>query len=119
MKYFYLSAILATGILSGDEPLGTLAFDDRTNITGSISSFDSKQKTIELSSPALKGKVNLNTKRLIELSLDGESTSPESDHYAIATINHHFNSKRQDTIRGRLVNLDDETITLDTWYAGE
>jgi hypothetical protein len=119
VKYFYLSAILATGILSGDQPSGTLAFDDRTNITGSISSFDSKQKTIELSSPALKGKVNLNTKRLIELSLDGESTSPESDHYAIATINHHFNSKRQDTIRGRLVNLNDESITLDTWYAGE
>ena len=119
MKSFHLPAILATGILFGDEPQTTLAYDDRTNITGAISSFDPEHKTIELTSSSLEGKVTLDTKRLIELSLYGESSPPESDHYAIATIKHHYNSKRQDTIRGRLVNLNDESITLDTWYAGE
>jgi len=110
---------LTIGVLFGEEPLGSLGFDDQTNITGTISSFDPKNKTIKLSSPSLQGTVSLNTNRLLEVALEGDAISPDSDHYAIATINHHFDSKRQDTIRGRLVNLDDETITLDTWYAGE
>ena len=119
MKHQYLPTLLAIGFLSAEEPEGALSFDDRTTISGQISSYDPENQSVEITSPSLDGKVALKTNRLLEFRVEGMAKAPKSDHYAIATINNYYNDNRQDTIRGRLVNLDDESITLDTWYAGE
>ncbi|MDA7887847.1 hypothetical protein N9A86_00505 [Akkermansiaceae bacterium] len=118
MKHSYLLILLTSGFLFGDEPEGSLTFTDRTSVSGRVSYYDPQSQTLEMVSPSLHGNVTLNTRQLLELGLNGNPKAQESDHYAIATINHHFNNSHQDTIRGRLVNLDDDSITLDTWYAG-
>ena len=95
-----------------------LTFADKSRITGFPKSLDAKKKEILVNSPSLSGDTQLKTNELLEMTLNGKPEEFESDHYALATIEQHFKDSHTDTIRGRLVNLDDTTITLDTWYAG-
>ncbi len=95
-----------------------LTFADKSRITGFPKSIDAAKKQVTLDSPSLSGDTQLKTNKLLEMTLNGKPEDFESDHYALATIEKHFKDPHMDTIRGRLVNLDDKTITLDTWYAG-
>jgi len=95
-----------------------LTFADKSRITGFPRSIDAARKQVTLASPSLSGETQLKTNKLLEMTLNGKPEDFESDHYALATIEKHFKDPHMDTIRGRLVNLDDETITLETWYAG-
>ncbi len=95
-----------------------LTFADKTRITGQVLSIDSEQNLLTLQSPSLQEKTPLNTAALLDMSLNGKPQTVEADHYALATIKGHHQDPHRDTLRGRLIALDEDTITLDTWYAG-
>ncbi len=120
MNRFILLALLLVAISRGAEPSSLLTFADKTSITGVPSSADGKQKTLQLNSPSLKDEVTLKTNELLEMSLNGKALAVEADHYAVATITPRYDkSPPLDTIRGRLLHLDEKTVTLETAYAGE
>ena len=120
MKAYSLFLLFAGTLLSSANDLeSTLIFADRTRISGQTLSVDSKEKNIQFQASSLKGQAQLLTKDLLEMTLSGQAKVIEADHYALATIKRHFEDHHQDTLRGTLVSLDEETITLDTWYAGQ
>ncbi|MEJ6581230.1 MAG: hypothetical protein QNL33_01465 [Akkermansiaceae bacterium] len=117
---FFLLSLLLVAVARGDEPSSKLSFADKTTVTGTPQSASGKDKSIKLTSPSLEGEVTLKTKELLELSLDGKPPEVESDHYALATITPRYDkSPPLDTIRGRLLHLDEKTVTLETAYAGK
>ncbi len=107
-------------LLADETPAGKLLFSDQTSLTATPLAVDGEKKTIRLTSPSLDGEVSLKTDQLLEISIAGAPPKPaDSDHCAVATIKPRFEQRPQDSIRGRLVALDDEFITLDTDYAGK
>ena len=96
----------------------TLTFADQTRITGFPKTINGANRQLTLESSSLDGSATLKTDRLIEMTLDGTPPKLESDHYAIATIKKHYQQDYHDSIRGRLIQLDDKKIILDTSYAG-
>ncbi|MGB0328704.1 MAG: hypothetical protein ACPGJR_14360 [Akkermansiaceae bacterium] len=96
-----------------------LTFADETTITGFPSSIDGAKKLLTLKSSSLAGETTLKTDRLLEMSLRGKPRKLESDHYAIATVKEHYQQDFHDSIRGRLVKLDENEIILETWYASQ
>lgn len=97
----------------------TLLFADETRITGRPQSIDGPRELLKLQSPSLGRDTVLKTDRLLELGLNGTPRELDSDHYAIATLKNHYNQNFHDSIRGRLLRLNDDTVTLETWYAGQ
>lgn len=95
-----------------------LSFADETKISGFPTFIDGAKKSLTLQSPSLAGPTTLKTDRLLEMTLRGKPEKLDSDHYAIATIKEHYQQNFHDTIRGRLIKLDDKEIILETWYAG-
>ena len=117
---FLVSAVPSFGEdeeTSKDRP-SVLTFSDKSRISGTPKSVEAEKKQLIFDSSSLEGLTVLNTKRLLEMTLNGAPKKFEADHYALATIKGHFRDSHRDTIRGRLTNLDDKTITLETWYAG-
>ncbi|MEN8783854.1 MAG: hypothetical protein ABF379_05775 [Akkermansiaceae bacterium] len=96
-----------------------LTFSDKSRISGTPKSVVTENKQLILDSSSLKGLTTLNTGKLLEMTLNGTPKKVEAEHYALATIKGHFRDSHRDTIRGRLTDLDDESITLETWYAGK
>ncbi len=114
-----LSLLFAPLLSSAEEAPSTLLFSDKTRMSGQVIDVNCEKNILTLNSPSLQGNAALRTADLLEMSLRGKSEDIESDHYALATIKGHHNDHHRDTLRGRLVHLDENTITLDTWYAGE
>ncbi|MDB4418992.1 hypothetical protein N9291_00130 [bacterium] len=97
-----------------------LTFMDETAMTGTVHSVDGEKKTLQFSSSVIKGTATLKTAQLLDLQFDHENKDTEADHFALTTIKHRYNEEPpQDTIRGEFIGLDDQYITLDTWYAGQ
>ncbi|HBI31663.1 MAG TPA: hypothetical protein DDY45_06470, partial [Verrucomicrobiales bacterium] len=90
-----------------------LTFSDKSRISGFPKSVEAEKKQLIFDSSSLEGLSILNTKKLLEMTLNGSPKKIEADHYALATIKGHFRDSHRDTIRGRLTNLDDKTITLE------
>lgn len=102
-----------------DQPLKTtLTFADNTRISGQPLSIKGKLKQLLLNSNSLSSETTLKTNKLLEMSLNGSPQKVESDHYAVATIKPHLFKTHNDTLRGQLVSIDDDSVVLDTWYAG-
>jgi hypothetical protein len=96
-----------------------LTFADETKITGFPSAIDGATRLLTLKSSSLAKPTTLRTDRLIEMDLRGKPRKLDSDHYAIATVKEHYQQDFHDSIRGRLVKLNDKEIILETWYAGQ
>lgn len=102
-----------------DQPLKTtLTFTDDTRISGQPLSIKGKLKQLLLNSKSLSTETTFKTNQLMEMSLNGNPQQVESDHYAVATIKPHLFKTHNDSLRGQLVSIDDDTVVLDTWYAG-
>lgn len=102
------------------ENMTKIVFMDETTISGTIHSIDGEKRTLEFTSPSLQGKNTLKSAKLLDLKLDFDHEAPEAGHYALAMVKPRYNEEPpQDTIRGTFVGIDDDHITLDTWYAGQ
>lgn len=119
MKFLTLLSLFLVLAARADTPKSTLLFNDETRITGTPILANGKEKSLKLTSPSLDGEITIETKGLREIDLGGDYEAPEADHYALATITKRYiDGPPLDSIRGRLLHLDDDSITLETAYAG-
>ena len=119
MKRSTLLSLILAPVALADGVLSTLSFADETSIIGTPLSTDGKEKLMKFVSPSLDGEFLLKTDQLLEMELDTKGIDSKADHYALATIEpRHDKSPPLDRIRGRLLHLDDDSLTLETAYAG-
>lgn len=90
------------------EAVVRFANDDQ--LAGSLESLSSE--ALVWSSPALEKPVPFFLKNVIDLSLPGAVPETEADHVATVTLTN------GDTVRGQLATVTDETVALDTSFAG-
>ncbi|SHJ81781.1 hypothetical protein SAMN02745181_2704 [Rubritalea squalenifaciens DSM 18772] len=99
-----------------------LSFLNGDSFSGQIENW--KEGRIVVKNPSVKQSVDLRTDNLLKIDLqssESEDSKPEKkDHEAIISIQHRFgNEQAHDQLKGQLVQVTDESITIDTDYAGE
>ena len=114
--FLFLTLPLA---LAANETLSRLTFLDQTVISGTVTHIDPEKGILKMTSPFLKGEAVLKMDELLDIQLNKDADIPESDHHALATVEHHYDNPFEDTIRGSLIGVDDQSVTLHTWYAGK
>lgn len=114
---FLVSSLLVGSLLAEALP-ATFLFSDRTFVNGKVRSIDPEAETMVIDSESLGNDVSLLSGRLLEMVFSQEATNERPDYIAIATTTGHYNDQHRDTIKGRLVDLNEEQVVLDTWYAG-
>ncbi|MGE9266694.1 MAG: hypothetical protein ACQKBY_01255 [Verrucomicrobiales bacterium] len=97
---------------------GTFRFADGNLITGEIVRFEGDH-SLTLRSESLAGEITLRTDQLLSAKLATTAPVTPGKHFAIATVNHHYEDSHQDRLRGQLQSLNDDHIILDTDYAGQ
>ena len=106
-------ALLALGFAAGTlaaAPDRVAYFSTGDRITGSIDSLD--DAGLVLNSPALAKPATIDPAKLLEIRGDISPPEAAGDHEAIVTLTN------GNVLRGRLGALDDQSVVLDTWYAG-
>lgn len=100
---------LAAGPLAA-APERVAFFSTGDRIPGTIESFG--ESAVVLSSPALAEPATVDPGKLLEVRGEVDAPASKGDHEAIITLTN------GSVLRGSLGALDDETVALDTWYAG-
>lgn len=100
--------IVACTLAAAPERVAFFSTGDR--IPGTLDAREESE--IVLSSPALAGPARIDLGKLLEVRSEVETPETQGDHEAIATLTN------GNVLRGRLGDLTDEAIVLDTWYAG-
>jgi hypothetical protein len=100
--------LAASTLAAAPERVAFFSTGDR--IPGSIDARD--EEKITFSSPALAEPARIDLAKLLELRSEVQSPVPEGEHEAVVTLTN------GNVLRGKLGDLTDETIVLDTWYAG-
>lgn len=118
MKLFHLFLVLLPSLTLATEK-AILSFSDGSSFSAVPSLLNAESQEITLTAPSLRGEVTLDSAQLRQISLQSPPEHPDLTHYAVATIADRYSQKRQDTIRGELISLDDQEVTISTWYAGE
>ena len=85
-------------------------FSNKDRLAGTLESLSSE--FLVWKSPSLGKPVPFFLKNVVDLSLNGTTPQINADHEATLTLTN------GDTVRGQLIAISDDTITLDTWYAG-
>ncbi|HEX5790515.1 MAG TPA: hypothetical protein VFY13_05145 [Luteolibacter sp.] len=118
MKSFFLILIpcwLAAHALAGDEAPANITFDNKDHMSGKLVALD--QTSLLWDSEILAQPARFQIKDVSELTLPGQLEAPEAGHIATITLKSDLNPK-EDVVRGQLAAVTDESITLDTWFAG-
>ena len=97
---------------AGAEILGTLKFANRDRLSGKPGGFDA-DGNLNWHASFLHEPISVIPSKILEMRLQG-GQAPESDarHQALLTLTN------GDTIRGELTALDNDYVTLKTWYGG-
>ena len=97
----------------GNEVLGTLKFANRDRLSGKPDGID-PDGNLKWHASFLHEPISILPSKILEMRLQGGVT-PKLDarHQALLTLTN------GDTIRGELSALDDEYVTLKTWYGGD
>ncbi len=102
------SALNLTAI--ADEPLATVRFSNKDQLTGSLSALTTEQLTWD--SPIFENPTSFFLKNVVDLTLFAKLTEVTAKHEALVTLTN------GDLIRGQLVTVSDMMVELDTWFAG-
>lgn len=99
-----------------------LTFLNGDSISGEIKTWNDGR--ISILNPKIKQDLNLKTTNLLKIDLKKPGFQPEpgkkTNHEAIITLQHRFGSEQaHDQLKGQLVQITDDAITLNTDYAGE
>jgi hypothetical protein len=100
-------AIAATAAAA---PNSSVRFANNDVLTGSPESI--APDLLRWKSPLLEESASFHLEKVLELSLPARQPDKPADHEAIVTLTN------GDTIRGQLASVDDQTVALDTWFAG-
>ena len=95
---------------AAQEAESVVRFTNNDRIPGSLESLSSE--ILVWKSPVLVAPTPFHLKNVVDLTLPASSRTPEKDHEAILTLTN------GDTVHGQLSAVSDQTVTLDTWYAG-
>jgi hypothetical protein len=93
-----------------DEAISTVRFSNKDQLSGSLESLSSDQ--LVWKSPVLEKPTPFFLKNVIDLSLPASVPEVTADHEAILSLTN------GDSVRGQLASVTDETVSLDTWFAG-
>lgn len=102
----FTGSAAATGAGAGS----IVRFSNEDQLAGSMESLSSE--FLVWTSPALEKPVPFVLGSVVDLSLPAATPESAADHVAILTLTN------GDIVRGQLASVSDETIALDTWYAG-
>lgn len=77
------------------------------------------QRALQFKADALRQPAEFTLDNLLRLNLGGLQSSPSNEQtLARVQLQPRFSEKTQDTIIGRIVELTDDSVKLDTWYGG-
>jgi len=110
MKTIPRSITLAIALAATASADPALRFLNQDVLTGSPTSI--AQDTLVWKSPLLGKPATFFTEKLLDVSLPSTKPDLDSDHEAVVTLTN------GDTVRGQLASVTDETVALDTWFAG-
>jgi len=108
-----LPAILVIGIAAGTlvaAPERVAFFSTGDRLPGTIDACEDSE--VLLSSPALAAPARIDLGKLLEVRSEVETTESPGDHEAVVTLTN------GNVLRGKLGALTDETVVLETAYAG-
>ena len=105
-----LPILLAMAAAAAGAPKSTVRFANNDVLTGSPESI--APDTLLWKSPLLEEPASFQLEKVLELSLPASAPDKPADHEAVVTLTN------GDSIRGQLASVDDETVALDTWFAG-
>jgi hypothetical protein len=104
-----LLALAATATAAA-APESTVRFANNDVLTGTPESLS--PALLVWKSPLLEESAAFHLDKVLEMSMPGGMSDKPADHEAVVTLTN------GDTIRGQLASVDDETVSLDTWFAG-
>jgi hypothetical protein len=93
-----------------DDAVSTVRFSNKDQLSGSLESLSSE--LLVWKSPVLEKPTPFFLKNVIDLSLPAAVPDIKADHEAVLTLTN------GDSVRGQLASVTDETVALDTWFAG-
>jgi hypothetical protein len=95
------------------ELVGTLRFANRDRLSGKPEGFDA-DGNLKWQASFLHEPIPIRPSKILEMRLQGGGSSNlDADHQALLTLTN------GDTLRGQLDALDDEYVTLKTWYGNK
>ena len=113
MNCFLTTAAFAASLAlacAADEEKSSVRFSNNDRLSGSISSLT--PELLVWNSPILEKPTPFFLKNVLDLTLPAAQPEIKARHEASVTLT------RGDLLRGQLVSATDETVELDTWYAG-
>ncbi len=99
-----------TAAALADSPRSIARFANNDLLAGSLESVTSEM--LVWKSPLLDRPASFFLREVLDVSLPASQPEHAADHEAILTLTN------GDTIRGQLASVTDETVSLDTWFAG-
>jgi hypothetical protein len=93
-----------------DDAGSTVRFSNKDQLSGSLESLSSE--LLVWKSPVLEKPTPFFLKNVIDLSLPATVPDIKADHEAVLTLTN------GDSVRGQLASVTDETVAIDTWFAG-
>lgn len=105
-----LPALFALAAIATGASDSTVRFANQDVLTGVPQSIATD--LLVWKSPLLQEPASFRLEKVLELSLPAARPDQPADHEAVVTLTN------GDSIRGQLASVDDETVTLDTWFAG-
>ena len=121
LRFLFFAAIASSTVLSGEnEPLSTLTFADGDSISGSPigMEIDKQDRSIIWKSDHLVKDEHPFYESLIDTIRFNSRSFQLPSSTATITFQAHLDGGN-DVLKGNLKSFNDETLTLDTWYAGE
>ena len=113
---FILICTASTGcLLANPEESATMCFTNNDQITGQLASISTD--TLVWNSSILAEPATFSTDQVLNLSLPAKSQASDSKHVAVLTLKNR-DMRNADVARGQLASITEDSIVIDTWYAG-
>lgn len=112
LSLILIPCCLAAHALAGGEASANISFINKDHIGGRLVALE--PGSLLWDSEIFAQPARFQLKDVRELTLPGRLETPESGHIATVTLNNDL----ADVIRGQLAAVTDQTIQLDTWFAG-
>jgi hypothetical protein len=106
----HLPILLALAATATAAPESTVRFANNDVLTGTPEALS--PALLVWKSPLLEESAAFHLDKVLEVSLPAGISGKTADHEAVVTLTN------GDTIRGQLSSVDDENVSLDTWFAG-
>ena len=111
MKPLVTMMILAVlGIAAAEEPEAVVRFSNNDRLTGTLAALSSD--LLVWQSPVLAKPTAFFLKNIMDLTLPATTPAPSADHEATLKLTN------GDSVCGQLAAVTDDTIAIDTWFAG-